>query len=110
MSTLSIEDIFNFGFHPDVVMNTVPAGFCDQPPSGGSRSLKPARLAKARQGIATRWSLNTMRCYIQPLALAAALALATSNPLTEAGRKTQRALYFVCKTWFYFLLYCIGKF
>ena len=31
--------------------------------------------------------------YIQTLALAAALALATSTPLTEAGRKTQRALY-----------------
>ena len=29
----------------------------------------------------------------QPLALAAALGLATSTPLTEAGRKTQRALY-----------------
>ena len=28
-----------------------------------------------------------------PLALAAALDLATSTPLTEAGRKTQRALY-----------------
>ena len=26
--------------------NTVPAGFCDQPPSGGSRSLKPARPLK----------------------------------------------------------------
>ena len=31
--------------------------------------------------------------YIQTLALAAALALATSTPLTEGGRKTQRALY-----------------
>ena len=50
MSTLSIEDIFNFGFHPDVVMNTVPAGFCDQPPSGGSRSLKPARPLKQEAG------------------------------------------------------------
>ena len=30
---------------------------------------------------------------IPSLALAAALALATSTPLTEAGRKTQRALY-----------------
>ena len=29
----------------------------------------------------------------EPLALAAALALATSTPLTEASRKTQRALY-----------------
>ena len=28
-----------------------------------------------------------------PLALAAALDLTTSTPLTEAGRKTQRALY-----------------
>ena len=33
----------------------------------------------------------------QPLALAAALGLATSTPLTEAGRKTQRALYLVEK-------------
>ena len=31
--------------------------------------------------------------YTQTLALAAALALATSTPLTEGGRKTQRALY-----------------
>ena len=44
-------------------------------------------------GIATRWSLNAIRCYIQPLALAAAQALATSTPLTEAGRQTQRYLY-----------------
>ena len=30
--------------------NTVPAGFCDQPPSGGSRSLKPARPLKQEAG------------------------------------------------------------
>ena len=29
---------------------TVPAGFCDQPPSGGSRSLNPARPLKQEAG------------------------------------------------------------
>ena len=33
------------------------------------------------------------KCNTQPLALAVALPLATGTPLTEAGRKTQRALY-----------------
>ena len=40
---------------------TVNIGFCDQPPSGGLRSLNTGLVAKARaciMYIATRWSLN----------------------------------------------------
>ena len=32
-------------------LTTVPAGFCDPPPSEGLRSLKPAAAAKARVWI-----------------------------------------------------------
>ena len=38
--------------------NTVNIGFCDQPPSGGSRSLNTGLVAIARLDIATRWPLN----------------------------------------------------
>ena len=37
--------------------------------------------------------------YTQTLALAAALDLETSTPLTEAGRKSQRALYIILETY-----------
>ena len=39
-------------------MYTVNIGFCDQPPSGGSRSLNTGLVAIARLDIATRWPLN----------------------------------------------------
>ena len=46
----------------------MPAGFCDQPPSGGSRSLKPARPLKQEAG----YSENVgKRClFLCPLGLA----------------------------------------
>ena len=56
--------IFSGFFHSWLVMHggevqkrllyTVPAGFCDQPPSGGSRSLKPARPLKQEAGYSDR--------------------------------------------------------
>ena len=42
--------------------STVYIGFCDQPPSEGSGSLKPKEVAKSsgfQPDIATRWSQNT---------------------------------------------------
>ena len=45
---------------------------------------------------------------IPSLALAAALALATSTPLTEASRKTQRALY-ITSTLSFILLHLVCK-
>ena len=35
-------------------VNTVPTGFCDFPPSEGSRSLKPARPLKQESGYSDR--------------------------------------------------------
>ena len=68
--------------------NTVLAGFCDQPPSGGSSPLNPAQPLKQEALIAFSDHLVAIP-RVQTLALAAALALATSTPLTEGGRKTQ---------------------
>ena len=45
------------------ILNTVYIGFCDQPPSQGSRSLKPmevAILSGFPLGIATRQSLKAI--------------------------------------------------
>ena len=46
-----------------VARSTVYIGFCDIPPSRGSRSLNPMEVAKSSGfplGIATRWSLKAI--------------------------------------------------
>ena len=49
---LTIEASIGVVFIADTTYktNTVPAGFCDPPPSEGSRSLNPARPLKQESG------------------------------------------------------------
>ena len=50
------------------ISNTVNIGFCDQPPSGGLRSLNTGSVAKASGfplGIATRRSLKAIFAQVQ---------------------------------------------
>ena len=63
--TSFLKNFFNvFGvWLCQVIQNTVYIGFCDQPPSQGSRSLNlivVAKLSGFSLGLTTRWSLNPM--------------------------------------------------
>ena len=65
LGALCKENNDNIGRQYDLktffLVYTVFIGFCDQPPSRGSRSLNPMEVAKSSGfplGIATRWSLK----------------------------------------------------
>ena len=63
-AVINSEYVRRFGVNPPVrvcvqgpisnKVNTVPAGFCDHPPSEGLRSLKPARPLQQGSGYSDR--------------------------------------------------------